>query len=72
MRFFSGEASRGLIRELARELVCRLIRELARELDRKLARDVARAPPNRPWDATTVGARNQPRHSRVINTVRRE
>ena len=48
MRFFSGEASRGLIRELARELVCRLIRELARELDRKLARELARAPPQPP------------------------
>lgn len=68
MRFFSGGASQGLIRELVRELA----RELARELDRKLARELARAPPNRPWDATTVGARNQPRHSRVINTVRRE
>ena len=68
MRFFSGGASQGLIRELVRELA----RELARKLDRKLARELARAPPNRPWDATTVGARNQPRHSRVINTVRRE
>lgn len=49
MRFFSGGASQGLIRELARELVCRLIRELARKLDRKLARELARAPPpNRP------------------------
>lgn len=72
VRFFSGGASQGLIRELVRELVCRLIRELARKLDRKLARELARAPPNRPCDATTVGARNQPRHSRVINTVRRE
>ena len=69
MRFFSGGASQGLIRELVRELA----RELARKLDRKLARELARAPPpNRPCDATTVGARNQPRHSRVINTVRRE
>ena len=45
MRFFSGGASQGLIRELDRELVCRLIRELARKLDRKLARELARAPP---------------------------
>lgn len=45
MRFFSGGASQGLIRELVRELVCRLIRELARKLDRKLARELARAPP---------------------------
>lgn len=44
MRFFSGGASQGLIRELVRELVCRLIRELARKLDRKLAR----APPQPP------------------------
>lgn len=47
MRFFSGGASQGLIRELVRELVCRLIRELARKLDRKLARELARAPPTR-------------------------
>ena len=72
MRFFSGGASQGLIRELVRELVCRLIRELARKLDRKLARELARAHHNRPCDATAVGAWNQPRHSRVINTVRRE
>lgn len=48
MRFFSGGASQGWIRELARELVCRLIRELARKLDRKLARELARAPPQPP------------------------
>lgn len=45
MRFFSGGASQGLIRELVRELVCRLIRELARKLDRKLARELAVHPP---------------------------
>lgn len=52
MRFFSGGASQGLIRELVRELACRLIRELARKLDRKLARELARelarAPPQPP------------------------
>ena len=48
MRFFSGGASQGLIREVARELVCRLFRELARKLDRKLARELARAPPQPP------------------------